>query len=613
MFRRMVIAAFLLTGPLIASFTSFIPDQSPAEVYVGPRERNVQKRLLKQIVAFRHYLNDSLLYGARTADVDGTRVRRHFLKARLLFKKFEWGATYFAADLTRRLNGPPVPEIENADLREPSLARTIDPMGLQVIEEFVYPEFDPSHKDTLINQVNHLITNTEYLISYFHDQQLAGWRILDATKLEVFRILALGITGFDNARSLNSMEESAAALESLRDILVRYVHKKSAPLLIHLDAAVAYLHRHPDFDSFDRAAFITRFGNKISAEIAQLEKDLPSPHIHYNRMLRQDAQTLFDADAFNADAFSPGPAFRTTTERVELGKKLFYDTSLSGNGTRSCASCHKPDLAFTDGLATPSDIHDREKRLTRNTPTLLNAALQANYFYDMRALTLEEQVCDVITNKQEMDSSMEAVVRYLSADTTYRTLFATAYSISAPKEISPDQAANALASYIRSLTKLNSRFDAYMRGAENRLSSQELNGFNLFMGKAKWGTCHFVPLFNGMTPPKYVESETEVLGAPVSPTDATPDPDLGYYNIIGMDSYRKAFKIPTVRNTLKTAPYMHNGVFQTLDEVLEFYNHGGAAGLGIALPNQTLPEDSLHLTDREKQDIIAFMGSLESE
>ena len=393
-----------------------------------------------------------------------------------------------------------------------------------------------------------------------------------------------------------------------------YLHKnkKTTLLLQHLDAAIEYLRRHPDFNAFDRAIFITRFANKISAGIAQLEQDLPSPGIKYNRMLRQKVNTLFDPGAFNVNAFSPGPEFHVTEAKVALGEKLFYDAALSGTGTRSCASCHNPGLGYTDGLAKPVDIHDPEKSLVRNVPTLLNAALQSNYFYDMRALTLEDQVRDVISNEQEMDSSLDAILDYLSADHSYQSLFANAFSATAGQGIRPDEVTNALASYIRSLTKLNSRFDEYMQGREDALSGQELKGFNLFMGKAKCATCHFMPLFNGVTPPKYVMSETEVLGVPVSIADSTLDPDRGYYDVIGIDSYKNAFKIPTVRNVIKTAPYMHNGAYHTLEEVIEFYDKGGAAGLGIDLPNQTLPKERLQLTELEKEDIIAFMKSLES-
>lgn len=612
MYKTIGIVGLVFTGLFIVSFTSI--NSNPTEqIQSNPRERKIQKKVLSQIESFRDYVRDTLIIEASKDKVDEQSVRQAFLKSRLLFKKVEWAAEYFSADLTERLNGPPVQEIENADLLDPSLVRAIDPMGLQVIEEFIYPKYDTAKKEELISEIRHLIINTEYLLSYFHDQQLADWRILDASKLEVFRIIALGITGYDNALSLNSMQESSESLKSLRNVLSFYINNnKKTSLLQDLDAAILYLNRNPDFDTFDRAIFITRYGNKVSAGIALLEQNLPGRKIKYNRMLKQEARTMFDSDAFNVNAFTPGPKFHITSEKVDLGERLFFDAALSGNGTRSCASCHNPNLAFTDGLAKSTNIYDPAKLLTRNAPTLLNSALQSNYFYDMSALTLEDQVRNVIRNKHEMDGSMDAVMKYVSADKSYQLLFAKAFNRTTEKGINADQVTNALASYIRSLTKLNSRFDTYMRGNDDALSKQELNGFNLFMGKAKCATCHFVPLFNGITPPKYVSSETEVLGVPVSLADSTLDADLGYYNVIGIDSYKNAFKVPSVRNIKKTAPYMHNGVYLTLDQIMEFYNNGGGIGLGMNLSNQTLSEESLHLTEKEKKDIIAFMESLDS-
>lgn len=606
------VVAIVLAGLFITSFVPYPAHVTP-EKKPSKRERIIQKNVFDQVAEFRDYVKDSLCGYASQPNIDTQIVRQAFLHARLLFKRFEWAASYFASDLTKRLNGPPVKEIENADLLDPSLARAIDPLGLQVIEQFIYPQLDTASRKALLSESEHLVTNTGYLLNYFSNHDLADWRILDAAKLEIFRIIALGITGYDNALSLNSMQESAVCLQSLRDIVSLYIGKQAnSSLLGDIDTAISYLRQHTDFETFDRAAFITRFANTISFDIAQLEQSLPGPKITYNRLLRQEAKTIFDADAFNVDAFSPGPAFHITAAKTALGEKLFYDTRLSGTGTRSCATCHRPDLAFTDGLAKPADIHDPAKLLKRNVPTLINAALQSNYFYDMRALTLEDQTRDVLTNKAEMDGSMSAVIQYVSADKSYQALFATAFPANRKNQITADEVTNALASYVRSLTRLNSRFDEYMRGDTTALSAQEVHGFNLFMGKAKCATCHFIPLFNGITPPKYVASETEVLGVPRSATDSTLDPDPGYYDVIGVDAYNHAFKIPTVRNIHQTAPYMHNGAYPTLEQVMEFYNNGGGAGLGISLPNQTLPAQKLHLTENEQQDIIAFMKSLAS-
>ncbi|MGH2622686.1 MAG: cytochrome-c peroxidase, partial [Sphingobacterium sp.] len=376
----------LFIGIIIVSFTS-VNSTATTQAKTSSREKKIQREICNQILSFQNYVKDTLFYEVSRDRTNVEKVRRAFLKSRLLFKKFEWATAYFTADLNNRLNGPPIQEIENADLLDPSLARGIDPMGLQVIEEYIFPEIDTLNKDQLTKEVDHLITNTAYLVSYFSDHQFADWRILDAAKLEVFRIISLGITGFDNALSLHSMQESSTSLVSLRDVLRSYTNK-NASLLQDLDHAIIYLDESPNFDSFDRAVFITRYANPISTGIAQLELDLPGRKIRYNRMLRQEVKTMFDSDAFNGDAFSPGPEFHLTEAKVELGKKLFYDGQLSGNGVRSCASCHNPNLAFSDGLAKQTDIHDSTKLIARNTPTLLNAALQSNYFYDMRALTI---------------------------------------------------------------------------------------------------------------------------------------------------------------------------------------------------------------------------------
>ncbi|WP_026903178.1 cytochrome-c peroxidase [Pedobacter glucosidilyticus] len=151
-----------------------------------------------------------------------------------------------------------------------------------------------------------------------------------------------------------------------------------------------------------------------------------------------------------------------------------------------------------------------------------------------------------------------------------------------------------------------------MQGEKDALNTQELAGFNLFMGKGKCGSCHFLPLFSGAVPPLFEKMESEVLGVPAN-TDtinAKIDADLGKYNLYKIPHQKHAFKTPSLRNIALTAPYMHNGVYQTLDEVIDFYNKGGGAGLGIILENQTLSPDKLQLSETEKKQLIAFLNAL---
>jgi cytochrome c peroxidase len=150
-----------------------------------------------------------------------------------------------------------------------------------------------------------------------------------------------------------------------------------------------------------------------------------------------------------------------------------------------------------------------------------------------------------------------------------------------------------------------------MRGDSTQLNKAEQNGFNLFTGKAKCATCHFMPLLNGLVPPDFNETESEVLGVPsIKKGKKILDTDLGKYGFTRSVLHKHSFKIPTVRNSALTAPYMHNGVFSTLTQVVEFYNKGGGKGLGIAPDNQTLPFDKLSLSKKEVGDIVLFLKKL---
>jgi cytochrome c peroxidase len=217
-----------------------------------------------------------------------------------------------------------------------------------------------------------------------------------------------------------------------------------------------------------------------------------------------------------------------------------------------------------------------------------------------------------VHNTDEMGGSLKANAAEIKNIPAYKDLFTKAY----PGEINlfaPYNVANAISSYVRSLTSFNSKFDKVMRN-ENKtsFSRSEKNGFNLFAGKAKCATCHFIPVFNGLLPPHYSDTESEVLGVPAHASKTKPelDKDLGKFDFTRSEIHKFAFKTPGLRNIDLTAPYMHNGVFNTLDEVVDFYNNGGGAGLGIAPENLTLPPDKLNLTKSEMRDIVSFMKTL---
>lgn len=248
------------------------------------------------------------------------------------------------------------------------------------------------------------------------------------------------------------------------------------------------------------------------------------------------------------------------------------------------------------------------KRVKRNAPTLLNAGLQNVQFYDSRVTYLEDQAHDVLKNSDEMHSSSDEVAQKLGSSSAYRSWFAATF----PTGLTGYNVRNALACYVRSLTSLNARPDRYLRGEPVTLSTDELTGFNLFMGKGRCATCHFFPIYNGFIPPHYEKTESEIIGVPqkASTRKAKLDTDPGKFSTYQKNIHRYAFKTPTIRNVALTAPYMHNGVYQTLEQVVDFYNRGGGRGIGIQLESQTLSGEPLHLSSGEQKALVAFMKAL---
>lgn len=595
--KKFIFISGLLIVIVAGTFFSF------REKAISP-EKLIEQKLLVQVDSFVIAVK-SLQAAAENRSANNNELQKLFLQTRLAYKNFEWAAEYFVPAASKFVNGAPVQEVEVS-------GQVFEPAGLQVIEPSLFPKYDTSRKKELIQQLELLQSRCNKYKSYFGNIDIFDWQVFDAAKLEIFRILTLGITGFDNPLSQNSMVESATALESVKRIFISYIDKKCTEDLVKkIDEAGKYLANNNDFNSFNRAEFIVNYGNFISKEISDLEKKLDIHVIRYNRLLNQDAKTLFDTNAFNVNAFVPDQSFFTNDKKILLGKLLFSDPILSGTGKRSCQSCHQPEKAFTDGIAKNTLING-SGLLERNTPTLLNAALQPSQFYDLRVKTLEDQSLSVVQNIGEMHGSMKLSVDKLWRDKTYSQMFTDAFPKKDRQEIDTLEVMNAIGSYVRSLTFLNSRFDEYMRGNKAAMNAKEINGFNLFMGKAKCATCHYMPLFNGTFPPRYMKIETEVIGVPQSAANNKIDSDMGRYNIIKIESLRHAFKTPSIRNVSRTAPYMHNGVFATLEQVVDFYDKGGGAGLGLKIDNQTLPFDKLNLTEKERDDIIAFMKTLDS-
>jgi cytochrome c peroxidase len=421
----------------------------------------------------------------------------------------------------------------------------------------------------------------------------------------LIRIAAIGITGADAPLSKLSITEAAWSLEGLEEIVRIY----GRPSTASFKPATEWLNAHPDFDSFNRMVFLQDYLSPLSETLA---KQLTYPAGSDSLMTKPFRGSLADflkGKGFNADYYATYAMAASNPAKIALGKKLFFDPSLSRSGNISCGSCHQPNLFFTDGQAKAGDfVHGGT--LQRNTPSLYYASLQTNQFYDLRSTTLEDQADEVMKNDSEFNLSSKGAAAKVLSNSAYIDLFKKAFP--AKDSLGNFEVRNALACFVRSLNPFSSAFDEYMNGNKNAMTQEQVLGFNLFAGKAKCATCHFIPLFNGNIPPWFTKSESEIIGVPQTAVwqNAVIDPDMGRYKINQLEELRFAFKTPGIRNAEKTAPYMHNGVYKTLDEVVEFYHKGGGVGIGMELPFQSLPFDSLQLNAGEKKSIVAFIQSL---
>ena len=538
------------------------------------------------------------------ANSDQKLLQNEFLTCRKSFKKIEWAIAYFNANAHRFINGPALDELETAE------NKFLPPNGFQVIEPLIFPSFDKNKQADLNREILVLQANIKQIKIHLQNVTLSDDLVFDALKSDIVRLITLGITGFDSPVAQLSVQEAVFSLEGLKKYIIFLdcdkLHKTEFDAFIKkCEEAKMYCQNNNNFNDFDRVTFIKNHLNPLYRDLKFIKKLCQITSVAKNNPLLESAETIFGASVFNVDAFIPSKEFAYSKEKVTLGEKLFYDTQLSVDNDRNCATCHKPELAFTDGMKKNVSIEGQN--LYRNTPTLTYAGLQNAQFWDLRQIDLEKQSFDVIANKDEMHGSLDIIIPKLKKDKTYIDLNKKAFPEA--KTIENWHVQNAIASYVRSLNKFNSKFDNYFSGKSNDFSNEEKLGFNIFAGKGKCASCHFIPLFNGTVPPNYAKSEQEVIGTPETLLGKKISVDFGVYNIYQMPQLKNAFKTPTLRNVAKTSPYMHNGVFTTLEQVVNFYNKGGD-GFKYQVDNLTLPFDKLNLTEKEEKALVVFMKTL---
>lgn len=282
---------------------------------------------------------------------------------------------------------------------------------------------------------------------------------------------------------------------------------------------------------------------------------------------------------------------RPNDARIELGKKLFFDPRLSGDGNMSCATCHNPALGWSDTQETAKGV--KSKVLGRASPTLFNTAFNTIQMWDGRKKSLEDQAMGPMEATVEMNMDTKKLFQWLNSNKEYTRLFDKAYP---GEKIAAPAVSKALATYERTIISNNSGFDRWVKGDKSAMTSQQVNGFKLFVGKAKCAVCHSAPNFT--------DDGFHNVGLA---SWGDKNPDMGRYSERPLKLMKGAFKTPTLREISRTAPYFHDGSAKTLKEVVQHYVNGGVVKTNLS-PNM----EKIKLSDKEIDDVVAFMNALSS-
>jgi cytochrome c peroxidase len=497
----------------------------------------------------------------------------------------------------------------------------LQPQGFQVVDELFAEEI----KDTaqIKKNINNLIKQTNLYQVTLNRSNISQRTFLEAIYTSVNRMYNFGLSNFDTPGTTSELEDAKTLLiyweesfsQFLYPMLVKnelFEDKKVVQNLLKdlnnqinkKDLDYLYILRE---NILPLQATLKNIQLKLGVEFKEETTSRVQP-------INGQAKHFFDPEFLNPNYFSGVHKKEYSKDLSALGKLLFNDPVLSRNNKRACASCHDSKKAFADGEKT-SIRFDEKGNIKRNSPGLINGIFAEKYFLDLRAADLIAQIDHVVNNPHEFNTDFPTIIKKLSTSKEYKDLFAQVFP-NHQEKINKYSISKALNAYLHDLVSFQSPFDKYIRKESNDISDEAKQGFNLFMGKAQCATCHFAPLYSGLVPPFYTESESEVLGVWEKSDTINPqlDDDLG--RIAGgviretFPFYERSFKTTTLRNINETAPYMHNGAFKTLEEVLHFYNQGGGKGKGLEIDGQTLSEDHLFLTEEEMINIIAFLKEL---
>jgi cytochrome c peroxidase len=274
---------------------------------------------------------------------------------------------------------------------------------------------------------------------------------------------------------------------------------------------------------------------------------------------------------------------------IELGKALFFDTRLSGSGKISCATCHQHELNWTDG--NEKSVGHEGAITKRNAPTIQNSWFYNRLFWDGRSKDLQDQAFAPINSETEMHSEMHDVMRKLSKSNGYKKMFKEAYG---SEDIDPFVMTEAIATFEKTITSNETRFDKFLKGDKAALTNSELRGLHIFRTKAKCMNCHHGPL---LTDNQFHNNGFH--------QDGDPKNDKGYYLVSHNEDDIGKFKTPSLRDVMRTGPWMHNGLIKNIEDILTHYQKG-ASGLS---GTDTLIKRFI-LTRKERGDLVNFLKAI---
>lgn len=565
-----------------------------------------------------------LLQTIQNADLskpeDIRQIKADINTTRLTMKRMDFWMRYLEPLAYKQINGPLPVEWETEAFEKFEKPYKREGSGFTLATQYLDGEH--LHKDSLLAYIKASLAATQAfgadsvtsLLHTYHHFYLCN-------RLFLLNLAAIYTTGFETADPATVVPELRTMLEGVNEIYTAFNHSFPAtPLPANYMELANAMHQFAatqpsDYTRFDHFTFIRDYVNPLFTINQQL---ILQYHVVSRSMidysLNKQAKSIFDKALYNAQ--NPKGMYIRVEDTAALaeiektGKLLFYDPLLSGNNQRSCASCHQPAAYFTDTTISAPLSYNRKDLLSRNAPSLVNCVYNHLLMLDGKHINLINQTKAVITNPDEMNCTEEEVLKKVQSCNEYKFTFKKLVKLTPQeKEITFEHIISAITYYYSKFSSCYSTFDNAMNRTGG-LDNAAHEGFNLFMGKARCGTCHFVPQFNGVKPP-FVSSEFEVLGVPADTIFHHLSEDSGRYTINPAQETRNAFRTGSLRNVMHTAPYMHNGVFTTMEQVIDFYNNGGGTGRGLRVNNQTLSGDSLKLTNAEKSQLIAFMRSLD--